>query len=186
MKTRTHLFAVVAVLLGNAAQAVPVDYTIYDTDTLQTLGSLTVDADLASPAGPSNVALSALSLTEELGVFGSVSITLSDYSGGTAPYAGFEDGVIQSLSANTAFDVGGLLVGLDITPAGPDLSFVGILQFLGDPLGENEIGPVRGIGIALATVPVPEPTTLSLLAAGLLGLGLSRSRPRTVPAAPRA
>ena len=184
MKTRTHLFAfaVGAALLADSSQAVPIDYTIYDTDTMQTLGSLTVDADLASPAGASNVALSGLSLTEDLGVFGSVSITLSDYSGGTSPYARFEDGVIQSLSANTAFDVGGLMVGLDITPAGPDLSFVGILQFLADPLGENEIGPVRGIGIAVATAPVPEPMTLSLLAAGLLGLFLTRSRSRTIRA----
>jgi MYXO-CTERM domain-containing protein len=159
-------------------QAVPVDYTIYDTDTLETLGSLTVDPDLANPVGSSNVTLSALSLTEVLGVFGSVTISLADYTGGTMPHAGFEDGVIQSLSANTAFDVGGLLVGLDITPAGPDLSFVGILQFLADPLGENEIGPVRGIGITPVSVPVPEPMALPLAAAALLlAAAMRRRRP---------
>jgi len=176
MKKRTHMFvaAVGAVLFANASQAVPIDYTIFDTDTLETLGSLTVDPDLASPVGSSNVALSALTLTEVLGVFGSVTITLDDYTGGTSPYAGFQNGVLQRLSANTAFDVGGLLVGLDITPAGPELSFVGIMQFLGDPLGENEIGPIRGIG--LSATAVPEPMTLSLLGAGLLGLGLMRRR----------
>ena len=176
MKKRINPFIAVfgAVLLANTAQAVPIDYTIFDTDTLETLGSLTVDPDLASPAGSSNVTLSALTLTENLGVFGDVTITLADYTGGTSPYAAFEDGIIQSLSANTAFDVGGVLIGLDITPEGPDLSFVGILQMLGDPLGENEIGPVRGIGISLASV--PEPMTLSLLGAGLLGFAVMRRR----------
>jgi hypothetical protein len=176
MKKRINLLAVAAgaLLLANTSQAVPIDYSIFDSDTLETLGSLTVDPDLASPAGTSNVALSALTLTEELGVFGSVTITLADYMSGTMPYARFEDGVLQSLSANTAFDVAGLAVGVDITPEGPDLSFVGILQMLADPLGENEIGPIRGIGISMT--PVPEPMTLSLLGAGLLGFGLLRRR----------
>jgi hypothetical protein len=171
MNKRTHFLAVAgALLLANTSQAVPVDYTIFDTDTLETLGSLTVDPALAAPAGVSNVTLSALTLTETLGVFGEVTLTLADYTGGIMPYLQFEDGVIQSLRANTAFDAGGVPVSLDITPEGPDLSFVGILQMLGDPLGENVIGPIRGVGIATASV--PEPMALSLLAAGLLGLGL--------------
>lgn len=173
-RTRSYVAAIGALLVATASQAVPTDYTIFDTDTLEILGGLTVDPDLAAPAGSSNVALTALTLTETLGVFGSVTVTLADYTGGTAPYAAFEDGVIQSLSANTAFDVGGVLIGVDITPEGPDLSFVGILQMLADPLGENEIGPIRGIGISIASV--PEPMTLSLLGAGLLGLGLVRRR----------
>jgi len=180
MKKHANLFAAAgACLLANTSQAVPIDYTIFDTDTLETLGSLTVDPDLAAPAGSSNVTLSALTLTETLGVFGSVTFTLADYTAGIAPYANFEDGVIQSLRANTAFDAGGVPVSLDITPEGPDLDFVGILQMLGDPVGENVIGPIRGIGIELT--PVPEPMTLSLLAAGLIGLGLVRRR-RATPA----
>lgn len=180
MNKRASLFAVAgALLLVNTSQAIPVEYTIFDTDTLETLGSLTVDPALAAPAGLSNVTLSALTLTETLGVFGSVTLTLADYTGGIMPLARFEDGVIQSLSANTAFNAGGVPVSLDITPEGPELSFVGILQILGDPLGENEIGPIRGIGIEPTSV--PEPMMLSLFAAGMLGLGLLRRR-RAAPA----
>jgi len=97
---RRSLFwsSLVVVLLASApATADPVDYVIFASDTLLDLGLFTVDPALAGPSGPSNVTMSAFSITETLGAFGSLTVTLADLAGlSSAPYAQFVDGQIKA------------------------------------------------------------------------------------------
>ena len=175
---RRSLFwsSLVVVLLASApATADPVDYIIFDSDTLLDLGLFTVDPALAGPSGPSIVDMSAFSITETLGSFGPLTVTLADLTGvSSAPYARFVDGQIKAISANSQFELaGGIAVNVDMVPENDplDLNFVAVAQlfaFMPPDFGTTEFGPIRGVGIRTATTSVPEPSTLLLssIAAG--------------------
>ena len=173
-------------LASAPATADPVDYVIFDSDTLLDLGLFTVDPALAGPSGPSNVTMSAFSITETLGAFGSLTVTLADLAGlSSAPYAQFVDGQIKAISANSQFELaGGIAVNVDMVPedAPLDLNFVAVAQlfaFVPPDFDTTEFGPIRSVGIRTATTRVPEPSTLLLssIAAGALVIS-SRRRHR--------
>lgn len=170
LRFRACLLAVMLVVFftSSPASAIPVNYTIFDTDTLLELGTFTVDPSLANPMGNSNVEVSAFSITDSVGSYGSLTVTLADHVGGTTPYARFEDGLIQLISANSQFALPGIAVNVDITPAAmPDpLDFVAVAQLTAFPLpdlDDQQNGPIRGIGIREIKARVPEPATIFLL-----------------------
>jgi len=177
---------VVVLLASSPATADPVDYIIFDSDTLLDLGLFTVDPALAGPSGPSNVTMSAFSITETLGAFGPLTVTLADLAGlSSAPHARFVDGQIKAISANSQFELaGGIAVNVDMVPENDplDLNFVAVAQlfaFMPPDFGTTEFGPIRGVGIRTATTSVPEPSTLLLssIAAGAVVIS-SRRRHR--------
>jgi len=165
---------VVVLLASSPATADPVDYIIFDSDTLLDLGLFTVDPALAGPSGPSNVTMSAFSITETLGAFGPLTVTLADLASVSAPHAQFVDGQIKAISANSQFELaGGIAVNVDMVPESDplDLNFVAVAQlfaFMPPDFDTTEFGPIRSVGIRTATTSVPEPSTLLLssIAAG--------------------
>ena len=165
---------VVVLLASSPATADPVDYIIFDSDTLLDLGLFTVDPALAGPSGPSNVTMSAFSITETLGSFGPLTVTLADLASVSAPHAQFVDGQIKAISANSQFELaGGIAVNVDMVPESDplDLNFVAVAQlfaFMPPDFDTTEFGPIRSVGIRTATTSVPEPSTLLLssIAAG--------------------
>jgi len=185
---RRSLFwsSLVVVLLASApATADPVDYVIFDSDTRLDLGLFTVDPALAGPSGPSNVTMAAFSITETLGAFGSLTVTLADLAGlSSAPYAQFVDGQIKAISANSQFELaGGIAVNVDMVPENDplDLNFVAVAQlfaFVPPDFDTTEFGPIRSVGIRTATTRVPEPSTLLLSSIAAGAVVISRRRRR--------
>jgi hypothetical protein len=164
---------------GSPASAAPIDYLIFDTDTLLNLGSFTVDPTLAAATGVSTVDMSAFTITDDIPTYGSLTVTLDDIISVTRPNVHFLNGQIQSISSNTQYTLGTTAVNVDIvalsTPA--DLNFVAVFQMFGATLPgltNFHTGPIRGVGIKEA--PVPEPSTMLLLALGGAVTAISRRR----------
>ena len=169
-------------LSSSPAAALPVNYTIFDSDTLLDLGTFTVDPTLAALVGPSSVEVSAFSITETVGAFGSLTATLADRINPAGPYARFENGQITSFASNTQYALpGNIGVNVDIVPLPPgDLNLVAVFQmFAGTPpgFGDLQVAPARGIGIR----PVPEPASMLLMGIGAGVAALVRRRRHNVP-----
>ena len=169
-------------LSSSPAAALPLNYTIFDTDTLLELGTFTVDPTLAALVGPSSVEVSAFSITETVGAFGSLTVTLADRINPAGPYARFENGLITSFDSNTQYALpGNIGVNVDSVPLPPgDLNLVAVFQvFAGTPpgFGDLQVAPARGIGIR----PVPEPASMLLMGIGAGVAALVRRRRHNVP-----
>ena len=177
---RWFLATLVLVLLtGTPAAALPIEFTIFDTNTLVDLGTFTVDPTLANPSGQSSVEVSAFSISETLGSYGLVTVTLADrLPTVNGPYARFVDGQITGFSSNTQYQLPGIAVNVDIVPqASGDLNFVGVFQMwaaTSPNLSNMVVGPSRGIGIKS----VPEPSTMFLMTVGAGAAALFRRRRR--------
>lgn len=178
---------VIIFLASSPTAAAPINYALFDTDSLEELGWFTVDPTLAAPVGISHVDWSAFSITETVGTFGPLTATQADLSSTfpNPPHASFFNGQIAAVSANSPGELpGGILFNIDMVPEDSpvDLNFVAIFQFTAwvEPLGDDgpDSGPIRGVGIRAATTTVPEPSTMLLfsIAAGASGIGWRRRR----------
>jgi hypothetical protein len=175
---RRRWFSVALLLLvftSSPATALPLDYTIFDVDTLLDLGTFTVDPALASPNGLSSVEVSAFAITETLGSYGTLTATLAERLNAAGPFARFVDGQITSFASNTQYVLpGDIAVNVDIVPA-PQGDAVAILQMWAATypnLTNMHVASSRGIGIK----PVPEPSTMFLMGIGGAGAALMRRR----------
>jgi hypothetical protein len=164
-------------LLPPAARAIPTDFVIFRSASLEEIGTFTVDPALAAPLGLSNVSLAALTLSEEIAPFGELTVTLAD-APGNSYRAIFSDGALSSLSGIG----GGTLTGdidffLDFTPKPDptliDLDNVGTFAFdagQNGTIGESQFG---SIGIKPV---IPEPSAALVFAAGVLLVARRRAR----------
>jgi hypothetical protein len=166
------------ILTSSPVAALPIDYVLFDTDTLFELGGFTVDPALASPVGSSSVEVSAFSITETVGNYGSLTATLAERINVSGPFARFVNGQISSFSSNTQYELpGNIAVNVDIVAlnAPTDLNFVAVFQMFAATLPgltDMEVAPSRGIGIK----PVPEPSIMLLMASGAGVAALIRRR----------
>jgi PEP-CTERM motif-containing protein len=162
------------------ATALPLDYIIFDADTLLDLGTFTVDPALASPSGTSSVEVSAFSITETVGSYGPLTATLAERITLSGPFARFVDGQITSFSSNTQYQLpGDIGVNVDIVPTvvpgEPDI--VAVFQMFAvtlPNLTNMQVASSRGIGIKS----VPEPSTMLLMGTGAVAALIRRRRPR--------
>jgi len=167
-------------LARSPALAAPIDYVIFDKDTLLDLGTFTVDPTLASPNGTSNVEMTAFSITDTIATYGSLTVTLDDLISMSTPHARFVDGQINAISSNTQYELpGNIGVNVDIVPqvAPVDVNFVAVFQMFAvtlPGLTNMHVGPTRGIGIREAAV--PEPSTMLLMSVGTGAIAILRRR----------
>ena len=169
-------------LSSSPAAALPVNYTIFDSNTLLDLGTFTVDPTLAALVGPSFVEVSAFSITETVGSYGALTATLAERINAAGPYARFLNGQITSFSSNTQYELpGNIGVNVDIVPllAPADLNLVAVFQMFAVTLPgvtDLEVASSRGIGIK----PVPEPASMLLMGIGAGVAALVRRRRNSV------
>jgi hypothetical protein len=165
-------------LLAARAQAAPIDYVLFNTNTLVDLGLFTIDPTLAAPVGISDVTMTALTFSTSVGALGPLTITLSDFSVAPSFRARFLDGQLASVAGLGSGSLpGGILFFLDFTPFLPadpsliNLNAVGTFAVNAGP-SPMEVHNANG---SLGLRPVPEPGSLLLLAVGA-GLAALRRR----------
>ena len=162
-------------IAGQAASALPASFDLLFDGV--DVGGFSVDPDLASPAGQSDVAVVAFELSVDVPGFGLASLTLADVTGGSPIRAVFLDGQIASLTSAGATGTlpggeGFFLDFLESVPADPsliDLLNAGTYNVMIalPPEFPDRLG---SFGIAA----VPEPGTALLLAMGVAVIARSR------------
>ena len=120
--------------------------------------------------------VSAFSITETVGSYGSLTATLAERINASGPFARFVDGQIASFSSNTQYELpGNIGVNVDIVPMAPQGDAVAVFQMFAvtlPNLTNMQVASSRGIGIK----PVPEPATIFLMGTGGAGAALMRRR----------
>ena len=170
--------SVVMLLPALPASAAPIDYVIFNTNTLLDIGSFTVDPTLANPVGTSSVELSAFSITDTIPFYGTQTITLDEITNNSStPSARFLNGQITSISSNSGYEHPGLGILVDIVPEAPgDLNFVATFQMSAFTLpGQTNFQVASRKSIGIREAAVPEPSTLLLMAFGA-GFAVRRRR----------
>jgi hypothetical protein len=151
------------------------------------VGGFTVDPSLATPAGLSDVSVSAFDLSVEVGGFGLVSFTLADVTGGSPIRAVFLDAELASLTSAGATGTlpgGGEGFFLDLAPSVPaDASMIDLenagsynLMLAIPPDFPDRLG---SFGIAASGdpgPPIPEPSGALLFAIGIAAVACRRLR----------
>jgi hypothetical protein len=174
VRALSALLLLAGLLVSSAASALPADFILFRSASLEEIGTFTVDPDLAAPLGLSDVSLAALTLSEEIVPFGVLTVTLAD-APGNSYRAIFSDGVLSSISGiGSGTLAGDIDFFLDFTPKPDptviDLDAVGTFAFdagQNGTIGESAFGSI-GIKPGGSGPAIPEPRAALVFAAGVL------------------
>lgn len=175
-RTLTLSIALVLWIAAGAASSLPMDYDLLFDGALA--GGFTLDPALATPAGISDVDVTAFALSVNVSGFGAVAFDLTDITA-NAPRGRFLDGQLATLTTvgatGTLPDGSGFV--LDLTPFVPanvgliDLTMAGQYNLTIVDIGGGFPDEIGSFGMALKddspTNPVPEPNAALVFAAGI-------------------